>query len=424
MSTDVFISYARKDKPIADGICASLEAAKIGCWIAPRNLARQRNARKATDRALAHSRVLVLVFSADADASPEITQELYLAAQVNAVLIPVKIDDTVPVLEKQYYLGRPQWHATQNPPTAEQLQRLVERVRTVLAVSVAKPKSTGRAWLYLIPSVLILLGLLAVLVSVVASEQVGSLRLPTPVSIAVAASVTPSPTQMPSPTLTPAPTLTPLPTRMIVSTQAPFAEHFEDPQFDGSLPPSLSDVCAVEKMAQLAGSLQIFQSTQRNECRIDVGRMLQTAEFKFVQARMRAVGPSSMPDGLGGIGLRLSNGFAGGSFITATCTSSLALSYCSLVLTEPVTARDPQVTNLYDSRRVTHQPDAWSTVRIELVNPETLEWAFDIDDVKLDSYTVPPERGLRYQSADFFLFRAPSGAAPILYVDDIAVSMR
>ncbi len=74
--------------------------------------------------------MLVLVFSADANASAEITQELYLAAQVNAVLIPVKIDDTVPALEKQYYLGRPQWHTAQNPPTAEQLQQLVERVQS------------------------------------------------------------------------------------------------------------------------------------------------------------------------------------------------------------------------------------------------------------------------------------------------------
>ncbi len=129
MAHDIFISHSAKDKPIADAICAKLEAAGIGCWIAPRDLARNRDARKATERAIAHSRVLVLVFSAHANASDEITQELYLGAKANAVLIPVKIDDTVPVLEKQYYLGRPQWHTAQNPPTAEQLQLLVERVR-------------------------------------------------------------------------------------------------------------------------------------------------------------------------------------------------------------------------------------------------------------------------------------------------------
>ena len=416
MAHDVFISYSLEDKPIADAICAQLEAARIRCWIAPRDLARNRDARKATEHAIAHSRVLVLVFSAHANASDGITQQLYLAAKANAVIIPVKIDDTVPVLEKQYYLGRPQWHLAQNPPTAEQLQLLVERVQAVLAIPLVKPKRTGLAWLYLIPSVLILLGLLAGLVSVVASTQVGSLRVSTPIPIAVAESA--------KQTWTPSPSPTPSPTRIAISRDVPFEEHLDDPQYDGSLPPSLSDVCAVEKMAQFAGSLQIFQSTQRNECRIDVGRMFQTAEFKSIQARLRAVGPSSIPDGLGGIGLRLSNGFAGGSFITATCTRSLVTSSCALVLTEPVTAREPQVTDLYDSRAIAHQPDAWSTARIELVNPETLEWAFYIDDVKLDSYTVPPGRALKYQSVDFFLFRAPSQPGPVLYVDDIVVALR
>src|SRR5450759_4974913 len=99
MAHDVFISHSSKDKPIADGICTSLEAAGIRCWIAPRDLGRNRAARKATERAIAHSRVLVLVFSAHANASDEITRELYLGAKANAVLIPVKIDDTVPVLE-------------------------------------------------------------------------------------------------------------------------------------------------------------------------------------------------------------------------------------------------------------------------------------------------------------------------------------
>ena len=35
MAHDVFISYSSKDKPIADGITANLEAAGLRCWIAP-----------------------------------------------------------------------------------------------------------------------------------------------------------------------------------------------------------------------------------------------------------------------------------------------------------------------------------------------------------------------------------------------------
>ena len=38
MAHDVFISYSSQDKTIADAICAGLEAAKIRCWIAPRDM--------------------------------------------------------------------------------------------------------------------------------------------------------------------------------------------------------------------------------------------------------------------------------------------------------------------------------------------------------------------------------------------------
>jgi hypothetical protein len=38
MAHDVFISYSSKDKPLADGICANLEAVGIRCWTAPRDI--------------------------------------------------------------------------------------------------------------------------------------------------------------------------------------------------------------------------------------------------------------------------------------------------------------------------------------------------------------------------------------------------
>lgn len=38
MAYDVFISYASKDKIIADAVYARLEASAIRCWIAPRDI--------------------------------------------------------------------------------------------------------------------------------------------------------------------------------------------------------------------------------------------------------------------------------------------------------------------------------------------------------------------------------------------------
>ena len=38
MAHQVFISYAYKDKPVADAVCAVLESEAIRCWIAPRDV--------------------------------------------------------------------------------------------------------------------------------------------------------------------------------------------------------------------------------------------------------------------------------------------------------------------------------------------------------------------------------------------------
>jgi hypothetical protein len=38
LAHDVYISYSREDKWAADAACATLEAAGIRCWIAPRDI--------------------------------------------------------------------------------------------------------------------------------------------------------------------------------------------------------------------------------------------------------------------------------------------------------------------------------------------------------------------------------------------------
>jgi len=64
MAHDVFISYSSKDKAVADAVCASLEARKIRCWIAPRDVLPGEEYAEALIESLNQSRLMVLVFSA------------------------------------------------------------------------------------------------------------------------------------------------------------------------------------------------------------------------------------------------------------------------------------------------------------------------------------------------------------------------
>src|SRR5271163_455626 len=79
---DVFVSYSHHDKPQADAVCATLEAKGIRCWIAPRDVIPGQEWGAAIVDAIQSSRVMVLVFSSHANASPQIRREVQLA--VNA----------------------------------------------------------------------------------------------------------------------------------------------------------------------------------------------------------------------------------------------------------------------------------------------------------------------------------------------------
>jgi uncharacterized protein YraI len=137
MAHDVFISYSTKDKPIADAICANIETAGIRCWIAPRDIAPGEDWPDAVTRAIAGSRIMVLVFSAYSNSSEDVSRELFLAANSKLVIIPFKIENIEPEPGKQYYLARTHWLDAINPPTKEQIHALIERVTALIPVKEA-----------------------------------------------------------------------------------------------------------------------------------------------------------------------------------------------------------------------------------------------------------------------------------------------
>jgi beta-glucanase (GH16 family) len=132
MTHDVFISYSSKDKPIADAICANLEAAGIRCWIAPRDIAPGEDWPTAIARAISHSRIMVLVFSASSNSSDDVGRELILAANSKLIIIPFKIENIEPEPGKQYYLARTHWLDAINPPTQEQINTLLSCVKALI----------------------------------------------------------------------------------------------------------------------------------------------------------------------------------------------------------------------------------------------------------------------------------------------------
>ncbi|MDR3522155.1 MAG: toll/interleukin-1 receptor domain-containing protein [Acidocella sp.] len=132
MLVDVFVSYSSKDKPTADAVCAALEAAGIRCWIAPRDILPGQDWGAAIVDAIDRCRAMVLVFSADANDSPQIRNEVVQSVNRGIPVIPVRIADIMPTKALAYFMGSVHWLDALTPPLEKHLETLASNVNTLL----------------------------------------------------------------------------------------------------------------------------------------------------------------------------------------------------------------------------------------------------------------------------------------------------
>lgn len=132
MAHDVFISYSSKDKPIADAVCATLEAERIRCWIAPRDVMPGVPYGEALIEALNESRVLVLVFSSHSNESPQVMREVERAVSKGIAILPFRIEDVPLCKEMEYYISTPHWLDALTAPMEVCLARLAQTAKRLL----------------------------------------------------------------------------------------------------------------------------------------------------------------------------------------------------------------------------------------------------------------------------------------------------
>ena len=109
MDPKIFITYSSKDQQVARTICTALENRGLACWISSRNVKPGQNYQEQIVRAIRGARIMVLVFTANANNSNEIKKELALASQNNLVVIPVRIEDVAPNEAFAYEFATRQW---------------------------------------------------------------------------------------------------------------------------------------------------------------------------------------------------------------------------------------------------------------------------------------------------------------------------
>jgi hypothetical protein len=135
---DVFISFSSLDSAEAAFLCERLEKEGIVCWISTRDVKPGENYQAAIVNAIKTAKILVLAFSANANASPEVSKELSLASAFKVTVIPVRMTEALPQGAFLYELSIRQWiDAFKKWDSA--LELLVSTAKSICA----RPSDTG-----------------------------------------------------------------------------------------------------------------------------------------------------------------------------------------------------------------------------------------------------------------------------------------
>ncbi|MBV9969232.1 MAG: toll/interleukin-1 receptor domain-containing protein, partial [Xanthobacteraceae bacterium] len=128
MAHDIFISYAPADRAVAEIVCDRLETAGVACWIAPRDIGGGAD----WDSAIEDARLVVLVFSAAANVSRQVRDEVALAVETGAGLILFRIDSAEPTGALRLRIVQRPWIDAITPPLEPHVDRLIEQARRML----------------------------------------------------------------------------------------------------------------------------------------------------------------------------------------------------------------------------------------------------------------------------------------------------
>jgi hypothetical protein len=146
MTGRVFISHASEDRAIADAVCEAIEGRGLRCWIAPRDITPGKDYAEALYEALGECTSLVLVFSEHSNRSPQVRREVERAARDGDLIVPFRIDDTVPAASLQFNVGTLDWLAPSSVDLATQVGILAELVQARISGQADTRPDAAKTW--------------------------------------------------------------------------------------------------------------------------------------------------------------------------------------------------------------------------------------------------------------------------------------
>jgi hypothetical protein len=133
MYADVFVSYSQSDRSPAFEIVSQLEGCGTKVWVAPRDIAPSAEWAAEIIEAIAAAKIMVLVFSATSNSSPQVRREVERAVHRQVPILTVRIEDALPTKSMEYFLCAQHWLDAFPPPLTLHFEKLCREVRALLA---------------------------------------------------------------------------------------------------------------------------------------------------------------------------------------------------------------------------------------------------------------------------------------------------
>jgi TIR domain len=124
MARDIFVSYSQPDFDCAMEMVTRVEREGIDCWIAPRDIAPSADWAAEIIDAISRSRVMILVFSASSNGSPQVRREVERAVSKQVSILPFRIENVLPSKSLEYFLSAQHWLDAFPPPREPHYARL------------------------------------------------------------------------------------------------------------------------------------------------------------------------------------------------------------------------------------------------------------------------------------------------------------
>jgi hypothetical protein len=133
MPGEVFVSYSQPDRDCAFALVAHLETHGLSCWMAPRDVSPSADWAAEIIDAISSAKVMVLVFSAHSNESPQVRREVERAVHKRLRILPFRIEDVLPSKSLEYFLSAQHWLDAFPPPLEPHYAKLCSHLRSALS---------------------------------------------------------------------------------------------------------------------------------------------------------------------------------------------------------------------------------------------------------------------------------------------------